>query len=269
MYKLNVALMVVLSIAVVATGALLAIERDPAGAPQDAQVKKLIRQLADSDPDVRRDAEAALKRLGPTAVPALKAAAGGQDELLAGRAKQVINQIEGAPVVRKPDAPQPPSHEDIAPPTVEAALSLVADRVASGAPLRFYLRFRNGTPQSVLLARHRVEGIVFYGQFAAFEITDADGTVTTIPVDAFPRDAEPELDVFAVPAGQVADLFAGRTGQLFASALSKPGVYKVRFVYDATEKSAYRDAIARAHSAEGVPLPPGRVSSNAVALTVE
>jgi hypothetical protein len=51
--------------------------------------------------------------------------------------------------------------------------------------------------------------------------------------------------------------------------MSKPGLYKVRFVYDATEKSAYRDAIARAHSAEGVPLPPGRIASNAVAVTVE
>lgn len=266
MYKLNLVLMVVLSSAVIGAGVFLGMEKASAKSPE-REVAQLIRRLGDSDPDVRRDAEAALKKLGPNALPALKSAAVGVDEVLAGRAKTVIQQIEGAPVAVKADKPEQPV-EAPAPATVEITLQVPA-RATAGDPVRIYARFRNGTPQSVVVARHKLDPAFLYGMFAAFEITNEEGTIT-VPVDMLPRGAEPVLDLFSVAAGQMIDLYPGQDlGAALANVLSRPGTYRVRLVYDASEGSAYREAIALKHPADGVPLRAERLASNTATITVE
>ena len=266
MYKLNLVLMVVLSSAVIGAGVFLAMEKANAQAPGQ-EVTLLIRRLGDSDPDVRRDAEAALKKLGPNALPGLKSASMGDDQVLAGRVKSVIQQIEGAPVAVKTDKPEVPV-EAPAPATVEISLQMPA-RATAGDPVRIYARFRNGTPQSVVVARHKLDPALLYGTFAAFEITNEEGTIT-VPVDLLPRGAEPVLDLFAVGAGQMIDLYPGQDlGAALANILSRPGTWRVRLVYDASEGSAYREALALKHPADGVPLRPERLASNTVTITVE
>ncbi len=266
MYKLNAVAMVVLSLAVIGTGTYLGMEK--ARAKPGDEVANLIRLLADSDPDVRRDAEAALKRMGPHALPALKSATVSGDQLLAGRAKQVINQIERAPVIVKQETPEKPPPEEPAPGVVELTLNAPQGKFAPGE-VRLYARLRNGTPQPVLLARHRMDPGLFYGVFASFEITSDEGTIT-VPVDAFPRGTDPELDVETIGVGLLVDLYRGQhLGAALSAHLQKPGTYRVRLVYDAQEKSAYRDAIALRHPAEGVMLPPARLASNTIVVTIE
>ncbi len=266
MYKLNAVAMVVLSLSVIGTGTYLGMTKAQAR-PGD-EVAKLIRLLADSDPDVRRDAEAALKKMGPGALPALKSAAVSNDELLAGRAKQVINQIEGAPLIVKQEKPEKPAPEEPAPGVVELTLNSPQGKFAPGE-VRLYARFRNGTPQAVLVARHRMDPGLFYGVFASFEITSDDGTIT-VPVDAFPRGTDPELEFVTIGAGQLVDLYAGQhLGAALSAHLQKPGTYRVRLVYDAQEKSAYHDAIALRHPTDGVVLPPSRLASNTIVVTIE
>ena len=72
MPKLNAVLMAVLAVAVIGATAFLTLRPTPAQALEPAQVQKLLRKLADSDPDIRREGEAGLRRAGTAAVPSLR-----------------------------------------------------------------------------------------------------------------------------------------------------------------------------------------------------
>lgn len=268
MPRLNLVLMSVFSAAVVAIGALMALEGGGPSAPDpDAALRKLIRRLADSDPDVRRDAEAGLKRLGPGAVPALRKAATLDDAVLATRAARVLEQIEGAPVVRRDPAPgsgAPPASV-----TVELQLLLLRDRIKAGEAPDFYVRLSNPLAHPVLVARHRIAGLPVYGCFAQLEIRAEDGSTLCVPVDL---EAPPgaALEIFAVGPETTAELLRCPPGNIeFAGRLAKPGRYEIRILYDAGAESAYQNAVARAHPPEGAPLPAARLASNAVLLVVE
>ena len=265
----RVTLMSVLSVAVVAIGALLALDHGPSPDRREMRLLQLVRLLGDSDPDVRRDAEAAIKRAGPDALPALKQAAESTDAVLAARAKQVLLQIEGAPVVHReaevsPVEPAPPA-------PIEISLQLLQSRLTAGEPPRLYLRLHNATPLQVLIARHRLGPIELYGAFASFEITGADGIPISVPADVAPDGTDPEFEVVGVESNQLIDLIRRpmEVNRPLLGRLGMAGTYRVRFVYDAGERSAYRDAIVRSHSTAGVPLPAGRIVSNTVTIVVE
>jgi hypothetical protein len=59
-------------------------------------------------------------------------------------------------------------------------------------------------------------------------------------------------------------LFQGGKG--LVQAVSMPGTYRIRFAYDATEGSDYRKLVHA--SPEGALLPPIRLVSNTVTVTV-
>lgn len=274
MVRVNLVVIAVLSAAVIGTGVFLSLERSPATPAEERQkeIGRLIRRLGDSDVDVRRDAEAALKKFGAEALIALKTAVDTGDEVLAPRALSLVRQIEGAPVAQQPPAtPERAPETPVAAAAVELSLECAQGRVTAGEAIRCYVRLRNGLPQPVLVARHRLDPAVFYGEFASFEIVDDKGAVTVIPVDVLPRDASPELEIASVPPAQIEDLFPHHAGpQLALSAqLSRPGTYRVRIVYDATEGSAYQQALAASHVATGAPLPPARLVSNEITIVVE
>jgi hypothetical protein len=266
MYKLNAVLMVVLSLAVIGMGVYLGMDKSKPN-PND-EMTRLIRLLGDTDPDVRRDAEGALKAMKVKALPALRDVAAGKDEVLASRAKLVIQQIEGAPVVVKSDKPEK-QPEEVAPAVVEIVITAAQQKVAAG-DVKLYARLHNGTPQAVFIARHKLPPANFYGEFAAFEITAEDGATLVVPVDHCPRGAEPELEIVAIGAGQTTDLYPGQDlGAALAPHLQKPGHYRVRLVYDAQESSAYQQAIALRHPTDGVPLRAERLMSNVITITVQ
>ena len=93
MPKLNAVLMVVLAVAVIAaTGILVLRPSGPAVDPQ--QTERLIRKLADSDSDVKREGEDGLRKMGPAAVGPLKEASNSTDRVLAGRAAKLLLELQ-------------------------------------------------------------------------------------------------------------------------------------------------------------------------------
>src|SRR5688572_20999202 len=165
MPRLNVIGMIVLSLAVFAGAAVMALRT---GNPRpDPQVDRLIRRLGDTDPDLRREAERELKELGRVAEPALKKAAEGPDLAVAERAKAIlgIHKPESAPVAVRP-----------APDTgVRLTLQIASAPARADEPLMYYLRLHNGSKRSISIARHVREGTADYRAFGIFERIDADG----------------------------------------------------------------------------------------------
>jgi len=94
MPKLNMVLMAVLAVAVIAATGYLTLRPAPAGEIEPAQVQKLLRKLSDSDPDVRREGEAGLRRLGPVAVAPLRDATKSPDRTLADRASKLLQELQ-------------------------------------------------------------------------------------------------------------------------------------------------------------------------------
>jgi len=93
MPKLNAVLMTVLAVAVIAaTGFLVLRPSGPAADPQ--QTQKLIRKLADTDSDVKREGEEGLRRMGPAAMGPLKEASNSADRVLAGRAAKLLLELQ-------------------------------------------------------------------------------------------------------------------------------------------------------------------------------
>src|SRR5258706_2526883 len=87
--------MVVLAFAVIAaTGILVLRPSGPAADPQ--QSEKLIRKLADSDSDVKREGEDGLRKMGPAALGPLKEASNSSDRVLAGRAARLLLELQPA-----------------------------------------------------------------------------------------------------------------------------------------------------------------------------
>ncbi len=100
MPKLNAVLMVVLAVAVIAGTAVLTLRTAPAASPEPARYEKLIRKLADPDPDLSREAAVELRAAGPAALPALREAAKSPDTLLAGRAARLAEELQPTPPAR-------------------------------------------------------------------------------------------------------------------------------------------------------------------------
>ena len=257
MPRLNVIAMVVLCVGVAAGAAALAL-RTPAR--KDApRVERLIRQLGDADPDVRRDAERELKALGPKAETALKEAVSGRDPVVADRARALLGL--------KPEKTAPEGAVAKSPVVDNGIrISLQVTRVPRRPdPIQYYLRLHNGTKNAVALARRLRGGQPLYAGFGAFERIDAEGRLVTL-LDSnddgeFPGNTE--LEIVIVRPGESLDMTLG-AGFVRVEAA---GTFRVRFVYDATAGSEYRERIAASHHAESA-LPAERFESNEVAVTV-
>lgn len=104
MPKLNAVLMAVLAVAVIGATAFLTLRPAPAQAIEPAQVQKLLRKLADSDPDVRREGEAGLRQAGAASVAPLRDASKSSDRVLAERAAKLLQELQPASPVA--DAPK-------------------------------------------------------------------------------------------------------------------------------------------------------------------
>jgi len=263
MPKLNLIGMVVLSLAVAGGAAVLAL-RGEGPRPDTRRLSSLLRQLGDSDPDIRRDAERELKALGPKATAALRAAAEGSDPVLADRARALL----GMKPVEHPREPMDGVAAVDPPAPVEGVrLSLQVNSNPSRAAeaVRYYLRFHNGGRKAVAIACHRRNGPSIYVAFGAFERIDAEGRVVVLREDPDPdtEDDAAELVFVTVGPGETLDLAPG-AGVLRVGA---SGAFNVRFAYEASEGSAYRKALTGSHHAASA-LPSERIVSNAVAINV-
>ena len=106
MPKVNAVLMVVLAVAVIGATAFLTLRPTPARTLEPAQVQRLLRKLADPDPDIRREGEAALRQAGTAALPPLRDASKSPDRVLAERAAKLLQEMDPPPA-GVADAPKP------------------------------------------------------------------------------------------------------------------------------------------------------------------
>ncbi len=245
MPKLNAVLMVVLSLAVSAGAAWLAL-RGPGVDPDAGRIAKLIRQLGDDDPDLRREAARDLKQYGPRAEGALDEASRGDDARLAERAKELLARL-------RPDGPKTP--ESPATPSDPPALAGTYElslQVVQRSPLRVYVRLFNGTKEAVHVAVTRGPEGVSLLDFGFFEDRGRDGWGRRIRV---------------APAVGAKELVRLEPGALLDTApvdlqvaADENGPIAFRFVYEATEEGAYR-ALAASTRPRGALLPAGRLVS--------
>lgn len=257
MPKLNVVGMIVLSLGIAAGAAVMSL-RTSSQRP-DPQVDRLIRRLADTDPDLRREAERELKQLGPVAAGALKQAADGSDPVVAERARALLGakrdelpreSLRSVETVSLPD------------PSVRLTLQLASSPRRPGEPVLYYLRLHNGTRRSMAIARRARDGRLDYGSFGGFERIDAEGRVVQLGDNVDPP-AEGEVEVVLVAPGETVDLFPG-AGLLRVGA---SGTFRIRYVYDASEGSEYREQVGKGHFAGSI-LAAERFESNAVTVTI-
>lgn len=270
MYKLRIGLILVLC-GGIAAGAVWFVHRSSANEdPEKDRIEYLIRSLGDRNPDVRRKAESELRQLGPKAEGALREAAKSSDAAVAQRAKKLLEALESpSDSASKTERKEEPKKKEDArtpepePRGVSIELSVPQEHV-KGAP-RFYVRITNHDASPYLVARDRAAGRFYYGRFARFEVVDAQGKAFTLPVESAPTSGKPEFIVVA--PGETLDLYAGqddsRTG--FEASLAG-GSYRVRFVYDASLKSLYREAVQTGSGA--APLPPQVLASGFAKLTL-
>jgi len=97
MPKLNAVLMVTLAAALIAATAFLTLRPSPAPPIEPAQVQKLLRKLGDSDPDIRREGEAGLRKIAPASVAPLREASQSPNRVLAERAAKLLQELSPAP----------------------------------------------------------------------------------------------------------------------------------------------------------------------------
>jgi len=98
MPKLNVVLMGVLTAAILAVTGLLVLRAPASEERASAKVERLLRKLADSDSDQRREGEDGLRKMGPEALPQLRQASTSADRVLAGRAAKLLQEFLESPV---------------------------------------------------------------------------------------------------------------------------------------------------------------------------
>ena len=259
MPKLNVIGMIVLCLGVAAGAAVLAL-RAPASKIDSPRVDRLIRRLGDTDPDLRRDAERELKELGKKAELALKEAARGTDPIIAERARAILGV---KPPSRPSENPGAVAKDSVPETGIRLSLqvTLVPERPE---PIQYYLRLHNGTKRAIALARRLRDGRPEYAGFGGFERIDAEGRLVAIDdfVDPADTDTAP-LQIVIVKPGESLDLVPG-SGNL---RIEESGTFRLRFVYNATEGSHYRERVATGHHA-GSTLPAERFESNEVTVTV-
>lgn len=260
MPRLNLVLMIALS-AAVAVSATVFVLRAPRPDLEAPRIERLIRLLADHDQDVRRDAARELRELGVRAQPALEAAARDGDPQLAARAKELLGRLRATP--KAASSPEPVAQEPSTPAGgIDLALSVPEVPDGADEPFHAYLRLRNWTDAPLLIARQKSAVGPVYSSYGFFEIVDAEGVAHPLK----PADIEgAENEVVVVAPGGVLEL-AGPNSAPWTGL--KKGSWIVRFVYDASEGSAYRSALAKDHP-QGRALPSGRLVSNAVPISVQ
>src|SRR5262245_1296363 len=97
MPRLNGILMALLAVAVIGTAVFLSLEKSaPPAGPDPVLVQKLLRKLSDSDPDIRREAEAGYRAMGAKAVAPLAEASQSADPRLARAAAKLLRDVEPA-----------------------------------------------------------------------------------------------------------------------------------------------------------------------------
>ena len=269
MPKLNGVLIVVLTLAAIATAGVLSMRAiAPAGA-DPAAVRKLLRDLSDGNPDVRHQAENGFRALGPQAVGPLTEPSKSEDKTLADRASKLLGALEN-PQSRPLPPPTPVSKEvrvEVVPPSaaeLPTAESIEFVVLCSGDPdqagpeglFMIGLGNRSSAPVLVALQPESVKTVV-----AWFEVESDADPVARVAAEPIVR-IEGDLSINAVPPGGTHLLFtASRALRL---AMSKPSARRVRFVYDASEGSLYREIVKP--SSEGVLLPPTRFVSRTYSL---
>lgn len=258
MPKLNAGAMVVLTLAVIAGMGYAVLGRPAAGVPNAAVPPKLLRNLADRDPDVGREAAEALRSLGAKAIPALEQAMGSSDRVLADRAQKLLAELKPAP------APRPAPVEVVLPEKDEILEFVLESRggKARAADLGgLWVQFRNNGPAPVLVGK----GLVLdHPKMAVFEVEDEKGRRTEVAADVVHLQVHDLETIAAVRPREASILFQG--GRKLVEAVSKPGTYTIRFAYDAAEESDYRKLVQA--SARGVLLPPVRLVTPSLTVTI-
>lgn len=231
MPKVNAVLMVLLSAGVLGGMGWWVLGQKDDGAAERARTAKILRKLADPDPDLRREAEAEIKSMGPRGKELLQATVKTNDVRLAERAAAILKDLE-------PAAPAP------------ATIDL---KHFVWCVDRFAVEFRNDTGEPLLVA---LEKQGEEPRFGWFEVEDASGKLTKVGVPSY---APPVVDgpahVVALPPGARQVLYNGFEG-VGALLTTLPHPCKVRFVYDASTGSPYRDVVKV--SVQGVPLRPAK-----------
>jgi len=249
--------MVVLTLAVIAGTGYLVLHRPAAEGQDVAAVEMAFRNLADRDPDVGHDAEIAVRALGAKAVEPLAAAAKSPNRILAERAQKLLAEM-------KPAAPAPAPVEAALPEKLEILEFAMESRggQAKAADLgTLWVQLRNNGQAPVRVAT----GLSLdHPTMAVFEVSDEKGRRTDVRAEVYHYRPGDMLLAVTVRPHETALLFEGGRG--LVEAVSKPGTYTIRFAYDATEGSDYRKVVTP--SAEGALLPPVRLRSNAVTVTV-
>jgi hypothetical protein len=102
MPKLNGVLMSVLAAALIAATGFLVLHQSSAQEEPSARAERLIRKLADSDADLRREGEDGLRRMGPAAIGPLKEASASADRVLAWRAAKLLHEFQPPAPAERP-----------------------------------------------------------------------------------------------------------------------------------------------------------------------
>jgi hypothetical protein len=231
MPKLNAVLMVVLAVAVLLGTGLFVLRAPATDEGASVRVEKLLRKLADSDSDARREGEDGLRKLGPAALARLQEVSTSGDLVLARRAAKLLQELQ-PPASKMPGPPVQP----------ESLLGSLQPHEASfeilyaGAPEKaqragvYLVRLANSGKTPVLVALPPEKSS---WRAAWFEIEDDQGRWARV-------DAEPILT--PDPRGSIVVVGAGKSGPLLYSGwkslqetLSKPDIRSVRFVYDASD----------------------------------
>jgi len=258
MPKLNAVAMVVLTLAGIAGMGYFVLGRPAAGVPDTAVPPKLLRNLADRDPDVGREAAEALRSLGSKAVAALEQASVSRDRVLAERARKLLAEL-------KPVPPPAPGPVEVALPEKDEILEFVLE--SRGGKARpsdlggLWVQFRNNGPAPVLVGK----GLALdHPKMAVFEVEDEKGLKVEVAADVVHLQVHDLETITVVRPREAALLFQG--GRKLVEAVSKPGTYKIRFAYDAAEGSDYRKQVKA--SSDGTLLPPVRLVTHRVTVAI-
>jgi hypothetical protein len=265
MPKLNGVLMVLGALAVIGAAGVLALRASSSGGPDRHRIERLLRNLSDRDPDVRREAESELRELGPRAQPALREASKSPDRPLAEAATKLLTRLaEPRPPLPELPGPLPdpgaqglPNTHRASPPPGAELLEFAI--VCSGPPdhadpfgsFLVQLTNRSSVPVVVLLQPDSADRPAGF-----FEVDGPSGSLAKLAARPLER-VEGTLRLVTVLPGSTQMLFASTPS--LTRALARPEARKVRFVYEAGEGSLYREVVTPGE--DGVPLPPFRFTT--------
>lgn len=218
MKRLNLVLIVVLSLGVVGAALALALQPPVSPAPPVFSAEKLLRHLSDSDPELSQNAADQIRRLGKEAVPFLHEAAASDDPVLAARARRLIVEIQPpAPALASP----PPASTPIRPTAPEPALSIVVpvSTVPAGEAAMVYPSIRHAGDVTIPLSHCWIE------------VVGPDETVRIAYLSEQPEppsDALSLLPPFPLPRNALLE-----NDQKIGILLDTPGRHSIRMLWSA------------------------------------